>query len=285
MILDKIIEYKKCVETLITTLIRDFWVCDHREKIYDTHLERESGKQSTVLRQRDINFIGAERIVYVPRIKYTVSPNTKKAKQQLYTTQRSVSLHQVRGHARKSDNPKLAQILLAQRAGVYLPPKHTYVRPHVRGLGEKDENVVYRSKSLLQTIYGGSVNKFGKETDWFKFEKYVKTLISEKGLEAYHHSSNIQNDQGYDVLAIHKDTDTLFHIQCKYYAPDFPVGPSVVRELCGALKIYDQKGKGVIITTSYFTKDAEAEAELCDIEIITGNQLHQLDKIISDHVD
>ncbi|RGY97496.1 restriction endonuclease [Clostridium sp. AM58-1XD] len=64
------------------------------------------------------------------------------------------------------------------------------------------------------------------------------------------------HDGGVDIfLATHSDIGAfLFAVQCKKYAPNRPVGVSVIRELYGAQTMGRYTGS-IVATTSYFTKD------------------------------
>lgn len=69
-------------------------------------------------------------------------------------------------------------------------------------------------------------------------------------------------DGGKDIVAQFEKGGVKFttYFECKKYAPNRPVGVSVVREL-SAVMDRDRIDKGVIVTTSYFTKDAVNEAD------------------------
>lgn len=65
--------------------------------------------------------------------------------------------------------------------------------------------------------------------------------------------------------------------ECKQNMPNRPVGVNVVRELYGKLNI-DRIDKGVIVTTSYFTRGAIKEAEETNgrIQLVDFEQLQRL---------
>lgn len=65
-------------------------------------------------------------------------------------------------------------------------------------------------------------------------------------------------DGGFDIKAIKKDGlgPLLYLVECKKYAPDRPVGIEVIRQL-HSVKTSLQASKAVLVTTSYFTKDAK----------------------------
>lgn len=51
------------------------------------------------------------------------------------------------------------------------------------------------------------------------------------------------------------------YFECKKYAPDRPVGVNVVRELYAVME-RERVDKGVIVTTSHFTRGAVQEAQM-----------------------
>lgn len=90
-----------------------------------------------------------------------------------------------------------------------------------------------------------------------KFEEIIADLLSKEGLEV--HLTPTTRDGGYDILAC-KNTiigSHLYLIECKKYSPDRPVGVSLVRALYGVVEA-KRANLGLIVTTSYFSKDAIA---------------------------
>jgi restriction endonuclease Mrr len=67
------------------------------------------------------------------------------------------------------------------------------------------------------------------------------------------------------------------YFECKQYAQHKPVGAKVVRELYGVMN-RDRIDKAVIVTTSYFTRGAIAEANRLNgrIKLIDYNELQRL---------
>lgn len=93
-----------------------------------------------------------------------------------------------------------------------------------------------------------------------KFEELIAELFKDKGYEV--ELCRRGADGGVDVYAMQKSSvgSVLILIQCKQYGEKNPVGVKVVRELYG---LVEMKGatKGLIATTSYFTKPAKIERE------------------------
>lgn len=87
------------------------------------------------------------------------------------------------------------------------------------------------------------------------------------------------HDGGKDIVAIFEMGGVLYTIyfECKRYATDRPVGVNIVRELYGVME-RDRVDKGVIVTTSNFTRGAVAEAQMLNgrIRLIDFDDLCRL---------
>lgn len=94
-------------------------------------------------------------------------------------------------------------------------------------------------------------------TKWLALEGYRKIKLTSKTF-----------DYGVDVLAV-KD-DVTIGIQCKRYSSK--VGISAVQEITAGLPYYDCQ-KGIVITNSDFTQNAENLAASNGIELIDGEDL------------
>ncbi|MFH0714581.1 MAG: restriction endonuclease [Candidatus Diapherotrites archaeon] len=80
------------------------------------------------------------------------------------------------------------------------------------------------------------------------------------------------NDFGVDVLAIKKDERIA--IQVKKYSQGNNVGNDIVQKLLGAMQQKNTKAnKGIIVTTSDFTKSARIQAEETPIELWNAETL------------
>jgi restriction endonuclease Mrr len=116
-----------------------------------------------------------------------------------------------------------------------------------------------------------------KAISWFQFEKDVAALMQRLGFTVEHKAVSRSGDQGVDILAtkISPQTESWI-IQCKCYSPHRKIGPDTVRELLGTIQLYPQRGSGMIITTSSFTRGAEALAEEHQIRLINGLEFAKL---------
>ena len=227
---------------IASATIRDGWVVEERETVFGEG--RAIRKTSPLL--------GDYRkpiIVYLPRIKYVKkAEDVERAKADLNYAVRCQ--HWVKGHLRKAVKASPAQILLAQRHGVYIPEGKTYVQGHNRG--QQAAERIYRSRSALKCLR--ALEGVGLGVDgWFSFEKNVKQWLESLGYKADHKAASRNGDGGIDIQAS-KGSEHLY-VQCKYWKD--PVGISVVREMIGTLITYPEGSCGVIVTSSELTIPAK----------------------------
>ena len=109
-----------------------------------------------------------------------------------------------------------------------------------------------------------------------EFEGLITRLLERMGFRAK--ITKASGDGGIDVVATLDQpiTGGRYLIQCKRYAPDSPVGAATVREFYGALTADRGAVKGILITTSGFTGQAEEFAVGLPIELIGRDQLQRL---------
>jgi restriction endonuclease Mrr len=95
---------------------------------------------------------------------------------------------------------------------------------------------------------------------WREFEELVADLLSREGLEVSLTPGS--GDRGVDIYARHYGPmgATLYVVECKRYGPNRPVGPDLVRLLYGVVE-RERATKGLLVTSSYFTVEAEREAQ------------------------
>lgn len=109
---------------------------------------------------------------------------------------------------------------------------------------------VSKAKDLLKK--DGNLSKL----EWYEFEKVIAELLELEGWEVYH--TKRTRDGGVDIITIREDKRLgLIKVlwQIKKYKQSNPVGINTVRKL-GFLISKLGASKGVIVTTSQFTKDA-----------------------------
>ncbi len=113
-----------------------------------------------------------------------------------------------------------------------------------------------------------------------EFERLISALLQSMGFRT--EITKASGDGGIDIVAF-LDRPIIggrYLIQCKRLAPEVPVGTATVREFYGALSADRTAVKGILITTSSFTTQAEEFARQLPIELIAGEQLQQL---LSEH--
>lgn len=103
----------------------------------------------------------------------------------------------------------------------------------------------------------------------YEFEEFVSILFSKMGFSTKITKSS--GDQGIDIIA--EKNNTSFGIQAKRYTGS--VGNSSVQETVAGLNHYGLK-KGIVLTTSYFTKSAIQLADSNDIILWDRDKLTEL---------
>ncbi|HUT68523.1 MAG TPA: restriction endonuclease [Dehalococcoidales bacterium] len=88
-----------------------------------------------------------------------------------------------------------------------------------------------------------------------QFEELVAELLDRRGYEVT--LTPASRDGGVDIYAAEKKDigQFLYLVQCKKFKPERHVGVGVIRELIGALEL-KKATAGILVTTSFFTKDA-----------------------------
>ena len=111
------------------------------------------------------------------------------------------------------------------------------------------------------------------------FENLVKTLLIKMGFNAA--TTKTSGDGGIDIIAINEQAIVRgkYVIQCKKYATGNNVGEPVIRELYGVMHA-ENANKGILITTSDFSKQAITFSQDKAIELINGSSLLNL---LSEH--
>lgn len=115
-----------------------------------------------------------------------------------------------------------------------------------------------------------------------EFENLVQTLLVKMGFNAS--TTKASGDGGIDIIAINEQpiVGGKYVIQCKRYATGNNIGEPVIRELYGVMHA-ENANKGILITTSDFSKQAIVFAQDKAIELITGQSLlNLLNKYLDD---
>jgi restriction system protein len=106
----------------------------------------------------------------------------------------------------------------------------------------------------------------------FDFEEFIAKLFKKMGYDTK--TTSKTGDYGVDVVA--KNGFEKVAIQCKKYHEGNNVGNQTVQMLLGSMQLQGLKAnKGIVITTSHFTKQAYKQAEGNDIELWDKDILHK----------
>ena len=107
------------------------------------------------------------------------------------------------------------------------------------------------------------------------FEKLISDLLTRMGFQT--EVTQTTGDGGVDIIAVLDKAIVggRYLFQCKRFAPDNPVGASSVRDFFGAVTA-DRAVKGIFITTSQFTAQAQEFGRRVGIELIDSVQLQKL---------
>lgn len=92
-----------------------------------------------------------------------------------------------------------------------------------------------------------------------KFEELIASILKDFGFDV--ELTKATRDGGSDIIASIRNAVTSFLVlvECKKYSPDNKVGVGIIREVAGVHSLR-QPSKSIIVTTSFFTKDAIKEA-------------------------
>jgi HJR/Mrr/RecB family endonuclease len=99
-----------------------------------------------------------------------------------------------------------------------------------------------------------------------KFEELIASILKDFGFDV--ELTKATRDGGRDIIAYIRNAvcKYLTYVECKKYHAKNKVGVGIVREVAGVHKI-KQANKSIIVTTSYFTKDAVKEAKLIEHDL------------------
>ena len=103
-----------------------------------------------------------------------------------------------------------------------------------------------------------------------KFEELIASIMEDMGFSV--ELTKATRDGGRDIIANIKTKiwNFLAYVECKRYSPDNKVGVGIIREVVGVHHLR-KATKSMIVTTSFFSKDAEKEAKLVENELDLKN--------------
>jgi restriction endonuclease Mrr len=93
------------------------------------------------------------------------------------------------------------------------------------------------------------------------FEELIASILEDYGYDV--ELTPLSRDGGKDISAMLRSSvaNLLVYVECKRYAAARPVGINVVQRLYGVARAH-HANKSMVVTTSYFTREATQEARL-----------------------
>lgn len=141
---------------------------------------------------------------------------------------------------------------------------------------ESDEPID-ESKKVVITDIDDELKKYFKkhpeklyDLEPRKFEELIASIMEDMGFSV--ELTKATRDGGRDIIANIKTKiwNFLAYVECKRYSPDNKVGVGIIREVVGVHHLR-KATKSMIVTTSFFSKDAEKEAKLVENELDLKN--------------
>lgn len=134
-------------------------------------------------------------------------------------------------------------------------------------LFELSEQKDQTSLSLIVTNIDDEIKKyFNKNPEKLydlnprKFEELIASILKDLGFDV--ELTKATRDGGRDIIASIRTKISTFltYVECKRYSPDNKIDVGLIREVIGVHSIH-KPAKSIIVTTSFFTKDAIKEAK------------------------
>lgn len=93
-----------------------------------------------------------------------------------------------------------------------------------------------------------------------KFEELIAAIFKDLGFDV--ELTKATRDGGRDIIASIKTAATNFlaYVECKRYAADHKIDVGIIRDVAG-VQYLDKPSKSIIVTTSFFTRDAQETAK------------------------
>jgi restriction system protein len=156
---------------------------------------------------------------------------------------------------------------------------NAYIMAHIQFLPDWRVHGLYDAAEIIRAKFIGMPNTNAETIQFLsnlqprEFECIVERLYD--AMEYETELTPPQNDGGRDVIARRQTPGQHEHllIECKRYHN--PVGVEIIQRLSGVVG-GEKANKGVLVTTSRFTKKAREFANDNRIELITGDQLAML---------
>ncbi|WP_338847294.1 restriction endonuclease [Massilia sp. W12] len=135
------------------------------------------------------------------------------------------------------------------------------------------ETIAQNEATLVITSIDDEIKKYLKkhpqklyELSPRQFEELVASILKDLGFDV--ELTQATRDGGRDIIAQVRTavSSYLTYIECKRYAADNKVGVAIIREVIGVHHIR-KPSKSIIVTTSFFSKDAMKEAEKMESQL------------------
>lgn len=116
-----------------------------------------------------------------------------------------------------------------------------------------EKKIIFVNNSLIDKAYSNP--DFIYKIKPYQFEELVAELLEKEGFNV--NLTKRTHDGGKDIFIAQNNTlgNFLYYIECKQFAPNNHVGVKFVRELYGTISA-DRATAGLLVTTSYFSKEA-----------------------------
>ncbi len=140
-------------------------------------------------------------------------------------------------------------------------------------------NFIERKKALKNNQYNNELLSRQRSLPdisalhWKEFEGIIGAAYKNMGYEVKEFGGS-KPDGGIDLILLQNGHKAI--VQCKHWE-DYAVGVKVVRELYGIMAA-EGADQGILITSSYFTREAENFAYGKPLQLIQGNELSRLIK-------
>jgi restriction system protein len=136
-----------------------------------------------------------------------------------------------------------------------------------------------RIQNLIQEVYRDEGRLLTVQP--YEFEEMIAELLHAKNFEVK--LTKRTRDNGYDIIALQEIGGLPFEIlvECKRYTKK-PVGVEIIRSFSHVID-KQNANKGLIVTSSYFTKDATREAKIKGLRLELKDRIEIL-KWVKDYV-
>ncbi|AND64912.1 hypothetical protein AX766_11205 [Flavobacterium covae] len=157
--------------------------------------------------------------------------------------------------------------------------KNLYSKMDSIAMTGKIEKMIYESNlfipksPIIITEIDDTVKKYFKkfpeklyEINPRKFEELIASIFNDYGFDV--ELTKVTRDGGRDIIASIKNPvyNLLAYIECKRFAPDNKIDVGIIRNVAG-VHYLRKPSKSIIVTTSFFTKDAQEEAKLIENQL------------------